>query len=151
MTTVKRMLCVCLVLFIGTGLFGCGMVQKAVDHSDPTSDQLLTAFFDALNANDADAAYQLLYPESMKLEDFDADWTVLTRDWKSSSDYTFKKQSVRTTISTSGKSVDNVYLVSREDYPDYIVSFSRAEKDGQSGITFVAIQIYLVSFGGSAN
>jgi len=145
------MLCVCVVLLIGMGLFGCSVMQKAVDNSDPASDQLLTSFFDALNANDADAAYQLLFPGSMERADFDADWTVLTRDWKYSSNYTYQKQSVRTTISTSGKSVDNVYLVSREDRPDYIVSFSRAEKGGQSGITFIAVQIYLVSFGGTAN
>jgi len=151
MTTVKKMLCVCLVLLIGTGLFGCSMVRQAVDDSDPESNQLLTAFFDALNANDADAAYQLLFPGSMDRASFDESWTVLARDWKYSSDYTYHKQNVRTTISTSGKSVDNVYIVSREDCPDYIVSLSRAEKDGQSGITFIAIEIYLVSFGGSAN
>ena len=87
----------------------------------------------------------------MDRSDFDESWTVLARDWKYSSDYRYQRQSVRTNISTSGKSVDNVYIVSREDCPDYIVSLSRAEKDGQSGITFIAIEIYLVSFGGSAN
>ena len=151
MTTVKKCLCICLGVLIGTGLFGCGMVQQAVDDSDPESNRLLTAFLDALNANDADAAYQLLFPGIMDRSDFDESWTVLARDWKYSSDYTYQRQSVRTNISTSGKSVDNVYIVSREDCPDYIVSLSRAEKDGQSGITFIAIEIYLVSFGGSAN
>lgn len=151
MTTVKKILCISLVLVTAMGLFGCGMVRQAVDNSDPTSDQLLTAFFDAMNANDADAAYQLLFPGIMERADFDAKWTMLTRDWRLSSDYTYQKQSVRTSISTSGKSVDNVYIISRENEPDYIVSLSRAEKDGQSGITFIAVQIYLVSFGGSGN
>lgn len=148
MTTVKKMLCVCLVLFAAMGLFGCGMLQQAVDNSDPESDQLLTSFFDALSSSDADAAFQLMFPGSVERADFDARWAVLTEDWGSSSDYIYQKMSVRTTISTDGKSVDNVYVLKRENLPDYAVSLSRAEKGGHTGITNLSIQILLVSFGG---
>lgn len=150
MTILRKTLSVCLVLAAVMGLFGCSMMQQAVDSADPESDQLLTAFLDALGSNDANAAYQLMFPGSVDQSDFDDHWAVLTRDWGMSVDYTFQKVNVKTTISTGGKSVDNVYIVKRPNRYDYVINLSRAESGGQSGITYMAIEILLATFGGTA-
>jgi hypothetical protein len=150
MTILKKTLSLCLVLIVVVGLFGCGMMQQAVDSADPESDQLLTAFLDALGSNDANAAYQLMFPGSVDQSDFDDHWAVLTRDWGMSVDYTFQKVNVKTTISTGGKYVDNVYIVKRPNRYDYVINLSRAESGGQSGITYMAIEILLATFGGAA-
>jgi len=147
MKTFQKTMLIGLVLIALTGLFGCSMVQQVVDNADPESDRLLTSFLDALGENDSDAAYQLMFPESMEQADFQDQWTILTSDWGSSRDYTFQKMSVRTSISTDRKAVSNVYIVSRENQPDYVVSLARVETGGKSGITNLSIEILLATFG----
>jgi len=150
MSILKKALSICLILVAVVGLFGCSMMQQAVDSSDPASDQLLTAFLDSLCANDADAAFELMLPGHMERADFDTHWAILLDDWGKHPDYSYQKIRVNISLSTDGKKVDNVYIVSRESEPDYIVSLSRAETGGQAGITYISIEILLATFGGTA-
>lgn len=146
MATIKKTMFVCLTLLVGMTLLGCGAMQQVVDSSDPESDQLLESFLDALLAGDADAAFMLMLPEHMERADFDASWATLLADWGKSPGYTYQKMRVNISISTNGKKVDNVYIVSREGEPDYIASLSRAETGGRSGISYFSVEIFLVSF-----
>ena len=86
MTILRKTLSVCLVLAAVMGLFGCSMMQQAVESADPESDQLLTAFLDALGSNDSETAYQLMFPGSVDQSDFNDHWAVLAGDWGMSVD-----------------------------------------------------------------